>query len=323
MPDAIMTLQYEGEAVDAGTMDVRSLAPALLAAADAVRVAHQLLRVSGPAPQVEVRATRPGSFVIDLLVAEPNLIQRAMEILNSSPVTAALDLSGVVGIVVGSFGLVKKLRNRKITSTEKIRPDLIRLILEDGTVIETPPESFQLVLDADYRRAVRGMVEPLTGNRGVTALTASTEDQTEAMTRADVSAFDVPPAIEVALLDTTSEAVLRPIAVSFSEGNKWRFSDGDATFFAAIEDARFAHAVEVGSERFAKNDLLRVRLRTRQSKIQGGLRTERTIVEVIDHIPGSTQLNLFADIPAGDDDLSYPAMPNDDGSPDPRLGDGP
>lgn len=298
-----MTLKYEGDAVDAGTMDVRTLAPALLAAADAVRVAHQLLRVPGPAPQVEVRATRPGSFVIDLLVAEPNLVQRAISILNSAAVTAVLDLSGVVGIVVGSFGLVKKLRNRKITSTEKIVPGLIRLILEDGTVIETPPESFQLVLDADYRRAVRGMVEPLTGNRGVTTLTASAQGQAEAVTLADVSAFDVPPAVEQSLLDVTSQAVLRPISVSFAEGNKWRFSDGDATFFAAIEDASFAHGVEVGSERFSKNDLLRVRLRTRQSKVEGGLRTERTIVEVIEHIPGSTQLDLFADTPAGDDEL--------------------
>lgn len=72
--------------------------------------------------------------------------------------------------------------------------------------------------------------------------------------------------------------------------------------FAAIQDADFADGVEVGSERFAKNDLLRVRLRTRQSKVQGGLRTERTIVEVIEHIPGSTQLDLFADT-AGNDNM--------------------
>jgi len=44
MPEAIMTLRFEGVAVDTGTMDVRQLAPALIAAADAMREAHLLLR---------------------------------------------------------------------------------------------------------------------------------------------------------------------------------------------------------------------------------------------------------------------------------------
>lgn len=55
---------------DAGTMDVRSLASALIAAADAMREAHALLEIPGPAPHVEVRAIRPGSFIVDLLLAE-------------------------------------------------------------------------------------------------------------------------------------------------------------------------------------------------------------------------------------------------------------
>jgi hypothetical protein len=302
MPEAIMTLQYEGDAVDAGTMDVRQLAPALIAAADAVREAHSLLSVPGPAPQVEVRATRPGSFIIDLLVAEPNLLQRAMELLNSSPVTATLDLSGLVGIVVASVGLVRRLNNRKITRTEEIRPGLIRLTLDDGTVIETPPESFQLVLDAGYRRSIRGMVEPLAGDRGVTSLTARTDDASETVTGNDLRAFEVPPAVEENLGESTSEVVLRPVAVSFAEGNKWRFHDGDSTFFAAIEDPRFAEAVELGTERFAKNDMLRVRLRTRQTRGADGLHTERTVVEVLDHLSGGVQLDLFADSDGSDGD---------------------
>ena len=290
-----MTLQFEGEAVDAATMDVRQLAPALIAAADAMCEAHQLLRVPGPPPQVDVRAPRPGSFIIDLLVAEPSILQRAIELLNSPGVTAGLSLTGLVGAVVSSFELVKRLANRKIARTEPIRPGLIRLILKDGTVIETPPDALKLVLDASYRRSIRSVVEPLASGRGITSLTASAAGQSQTVTGSDLRAFEVPQTVEEELVDTITEVVLRPVSLSFTEGNKWRFHDGESTFYATIDDQRFAEAVELGTERFAKNDMLRVRLRLRQTKVDGGLRTERSIVEVLQHVPGSTQLDLFAD----------------------------
>jgi hypothetical protein len=294
MPDAVMTLQYEGDAVDAGTMDVRQLAPALLAAADAVREAHLLLRVPGPAPQIEVRGARPGSFVIDLLVADGTFFQRTMDLLISKPVTASLDLGGLVGIVVNSIGLVRRIANRKIASTQEVQPGLIRLILDDGTAVETPPESFQLVLDAAYRRSVRGMVEPLAGDRGVSRLTARADDQAETVTSNDLHSFEVPPTVEEDFGESVSEVVLRPVNVSFTEGNKWRFFDGENTFFALIEDPRFLADVDLGTERFAKNDMLRVKLRTRQTRDASGLHTERTITEVVEHISGEVQLDLFA-----------------------------
>ena len=73
--------------------------------------------------------------------------------------------------------------------------------------------------------------------------------------------------------------------VAFTEGNKWRFSDGDATFFATIEDPDFLAAVNLGIERFAKNDMLRVRLRTKQTRDATGLHTEHAVVAVVQHIP--------------------------------------
>ncbi|MGH3188662.1 MAG: hypothetical protein ACRDPY_21495 [Streptosporangiaceae bacterium] len=305
MPDAVMSLQYEGPAVDAGTMDVRALAPALIATADAVREAHALLEISGPAPRVEVRATRPGSFIVDLLIAEgaDNLYQRALAIFTSAPVTADAGLMTLIATVVGSVNIVKRIRNRKISRTEQSPNDVTVIILEDGTRIEVPTTgALRLVVDADFRRSLRLMVEPLSGDKGVTRLTLRDGDQAETVTGDDLPAFDVPPAREEDLGETDTTVVLRPVNVAFTEGNKWRFSDGDATFFAAIEDLNFLTAVNLGTERFAKNDMLRVQLRTRQTRDESGLHVERGIVRVIQHISGTVQLDLFAqdDEPASD-----------------------
>ncbi len=311
MPEALLSLRYEGPAVDEGSMDVRQLAPALIAAADAVQEAHLLLRVPGPRPQVEVRSTRPGSFIVDLAVADAHILEQVESLLNSHPVGAINSLTTLTTAVVTSFGLIKKLRNRRVARAEPISPSvvpveepvpgLIRLVLEDGVVIETTAQTFQLVLDATYRRSVQGIVQPLTGSASVTTLVASTEDLSETVTFDDVTAFDVPPVVEEELADSVIEVVLRPVSVSFSEGNKWRFNDGESTFFAAIEDPQFLEAIELGTERFAKNDMLRVRLRVRQSRTETGLRSERSIVEVLDHIPGAVQLDLFASQPTEDE----------------------
>ena len=296
MPDAVLTLQYEGQAVDAGRMDVRQLAPALIAAADAVRQAHLLLQVPGPTPQVEVRATRPGSFIVDLLVADPNIARQVMDLLISKQATAVVDLGSLVGYLVGSVGLVRRLRNRKIARAERIEPGRIVLHLEDGITIETEPESFQLVLDATYRRSLHDLVQPIGTEQGIAQLTASADDAAEVVSEADLPAFEVPPTVEEELADSTAVVVLRPINVAFAEGNKWRFSDGENTFWASIEDRKFLDAVEIGTERFAKNDMLRVRLRTHQTRVEGGLRAERTVTEVLDHLPGAVQLDLFSNL---------------------------
>ncbi len=307
MPDAVMSLQYEGPAVDAGAMDVRALAPALIAAADVMREAHALLQIAAPSPRVEVRATRPGSFIIDLLVAEgaDTLYQRAIAVFTSPPVLAVDDLMGLIAAVLGSVNLVKRIRNRKINQIEQSRNDVTVIILEDGTRIEVPVGSpaLRLIVNAEYRQALRAMVEPLRGDRGVERVTLSTDNQAETVTVLDLPAFELPPAREEDLGQADTTVVLRPVNVAFTEGNKWRFSDGEAIFFATIEDLNFLAAVDLGTERFAKNDMLRVRLRTRQTRDASGLHVERSVIQVLAHIPGAVQLDLFA----------QDAEPQDDG----------
>lgn len=292
-----MTLQYEGDAVDAGSMEVRQLAPALLATGEAIRQAHALLGIEGPAPQVEVRATRPGSFVIDLIVADLPLLRRMLDLFDTQSAAATANLMTLVSGFIGSMSLVKHLRGRKIDRSEEIEPGRIRLIIEDGTTIETTPDSLRLAIDAAYRRSVHRVVEPVS-EEGIRSMTVSTDGQSETVSAAEVPAFDVPPSAEEYLGESISEVVLRPVNVAFAENNKWRFSDGESTFFASIEDEAFASAVEEGTESFAKNDLLRVRLRTRQTRDAGGLKTDRAVVEVLQHIPGSrgVQLALFTDL---------------------------
>jgi hypothetical protein len=78
--------------------------------------------------------------------------------------------------------------------------------------------------------------------------------------------------------------------VSFEEGLKWRFSDGDSKFYAAIADDAFLEQMDEG-ESFAKGDTLRIELETKQVVTQAGsIKNEHRVLKVISHVSRPQQL---------------------------------
>jgi hypothetical protein len=306
--EAVMSLQYRGAAVEAGTMDVRSVAPALIGAADAVRGAHTLLGMPGPPPRVEIRAARPGSFVIDLLVAEV-VYRDTVGLFTSPPVDALGGLTVVVSAVLATMHTVRRTKNHPISGQQPVAgsPEETQITLENGEILIVTSSSLILAADADFRRALHRMVEPLAGDSGIDRLTVEAGSESETVTIPDLPAFEVTPPQVQDLGDSFSEVVLQPLSVSFAEKTKWRFTDGDITFFASIEDPNFTALIDQGIERFAKNDTLRVILRMRQTQDTSGvLHTERAVTEVKAHIrgrdpaPGAVQLDIFSALEDGE-----------------------
>jgi hypothetical protein len=59
--------------------------------------------------------------------------------------------------------------------------------------------------------------------------------------------------------------VLSIDSVAFREGNKWRLSDGDTTFWADIDDEAWLARVKHGRVSFRSGDMLRCRVEITQS----------------------------------------------------------
>jgi hypothetical protein len=82
--------------------------------------------------------------------------------------------------------------------------------------------------------------------------------------------------------------------ISFNPDNMWRLSEGSGnTFYVTMSDADFIEKVQNGERRFSTKDYLRVRLLTRQFQTSDGLKTEREVLEVIEHIQPH-QLDMFS-----------------------------
>ena len=182
-------------------------------------------------------------------------------------------------------------RHRRIKDHQHVEPGLVKLTLEDGDTLEFPAEVFALYRNVQVRKRAREVVEPL-DRPGVDRLDFRIEKEVGvSISASDVPAFEPPGDIEVSLLVRESEMVLAIASVAFIEGNKWRFSDGERTFYATIEDKAFLDRVEQG-EPFRKGDFLECQIRVEQSQHGNSLHTEYYVTEVKRHVPRAVQLPL-------------------------------
>lgn len=285
---------YDGPRLDMGKMDVRDLAPALLALGDLFVEAGHVLQPDREPLALTVKATDTGSFLVHLALESRSAWDQVVNIFASDGATALFNIKELVigGSSVSLFALIKRLRGRKVTAQEPTSAGTVRITLDDQTTVEVPADVMALYGNVEIRQKARQVVEPL--NRAGIEAVKFTEDKRTTVTieKGDVPAFDLPDEPEDVLTEYTVSMVLEIAAPAFVDGNKWRLSDGDGTFYAAMDDQAFLDRVNRGVEVFRKGDRLRCDVRVIQTTGPDGLHTERRVLRVVEHIPRSVQLRF-------------------------------
>jgi hypothetical protein len=293
MAEHAFSVRYDGPAIDSGRIPVRDLAPALLALGDLFVDASVLTRPQQKPVGLSIEATSEGSFIVHLVLEAETAWDHVEELFASSGATALVNLwTLVVGTGTGLFAVIRKVKNKRITSQETVAPGRIRLTLEDGETFEVPAEVLGFFLNEPIRKKAREVVAPLTTPgvdriefRSMTAEGVSVE-------AVDVPAFDTPEIDAIPLSQYEADMTAAIASVAFTEGNKWRLTDGEHTFYAAIEDKQFLDRINDGVETFRKGDTLRCRMLVVQTERADGLHTEYHVVEVIKHTPRQIQLRI-------------------------------
>lgn len=291
--EATFTVTYDGPALDEGRMPVRDLAPALLALGDLYTQASLILYPDREPVALHIEATEEGSFDVHLILEAKKAWDELIDIFGTHGASALANLLQDVSGSMGVVWLIKRLKSRRIERRESApEPGMVRLTLDDTTTVEVPTDVLRLYESIEIRRKTREVVEPLT-REGVDEVrfTANGEPLVDVQ-KADVPAFDLPEDEPEQLLDQVVERHLAIVSPVFFEGRKWRFTDGAHEFNADIEDEGFIARVDAG-ERFGKGDVLRCRVREIQTRrIPGGLRTDYTVLEVLEHLIPPDQLSL-------------------------------
>jgi len=299
---ASFSLQFDGEALKSGLMDVRELSPALLSIGKLCEDANRAL--NGDRAKVSVNVTadfKRGSFGIDLRLAQ-SLLEQAKSLILGHPVQDArqiLETLGLAsGITLSLIKFVKWLQGRKITEQTVLQSGDIRIVVEHAESVTVNNRVLNLAQRSEILRDLAEVTAPLKAE-GIDALKVI-ENQTvvEQIDKKDVAAFESAPEAlhEEVLAESTVDMVYKVLTLSFERQYIWRLSDGQSTINARIEDEEFFKAMEERRVSFQAGDMLRVRIHSRQERSGDGLSTTHRVLKVLEVIhaspPTDQQLKL-------------------------------
>jgi hypothetical protein len=295
MSTSRFVIAFDGPGVDAGTIDVRDLAPALLSLSKAVDAANRSINGDRIPARIQVKATSVGCFEVDL-----DLVLHGWEaikgLLLSEDGQAAAQLLNWLGFLGGSAGLVQLYRWLNGRRPEKaVQAGSMVTIYAGGESFTVPLEVLRLYRELAVNRALTELLDTLENDR-VTRIEfrrAPGMPPEETLTKADKDAFVIAEPDDETIVDETRHMALSIRSLAFQEGNKWRLFDGQNVITATIEDPAFLARVDSNEIRFAKSDVLICLVQTIQKQGVDGLKTEHRVKEVIEFRSAPRQISLF------------------------------
>lgn len=304
MKKTSIQIAYDGTAIETGSMDVRDLAPALLAIGDVLQECNRELYGDASKVSVYVKSDfEKGSFQIDLEVVLTLAEQLAL-VIKGEPGPDAARLAALIGFGAGGtflvgkslFSFIKWLRGRKIKSTTVIDNGLVKIETQgDYDAIEVSSDVVALYKNPKLRKSLADVLKPLK-RKGIEVFEArSREGVLEKVEKGEVYYFETNGNDECEVVENCSILHLRLLGISFESGRKWELTDGERKIKASIRDESFLSEINDGSRSFTKGDVLKVELVSRQTLMGSGLKAEHDIVRVLEHKVGPSYRQLGFD----------------------------
>lgn len=306
MSKAFLTIAYSGPMLDDGSMDVKDLAPALLALGNMVDEANRVLNGNEAKIQVKIKSDfKSGSFDVNIEILYSLAEQVSAFLGNTKNAKEILEILGLWSTVSGVsvFGLFKLIKGRKIDKVKQVDKNNVEFIFVDNSSpVTTKIEVYNVYNNITVQESVKEVLKPL-NNKGVTGFKTFTGQDKDFKKGVEISSeelkyFNGPSYVENVIDEPISEfaftGAYKIITASFEEGYKWRLSNGQDRITATLKDTEFIDKLSTGDINFAKDDIMVIEIKTKtwQTK-EGSLRTENEIIKVKEHRRKSEQLPIM------------------------------
>lgn len=290
-------IRYGGEALADNTIDVADLAPALLGLRDLVSDTYHTQYGEDDKIALKVRATEPGSFVIDI-TAVLSPLDHVVDLLAGTKVTAlanTLQVLGFCGVSAGSLiGIIRWLRGRPPAKAQAVNASEIELTDSHGNTIIVQQNVYRFYLSSKTRDDVYRVLQPLE-KEGIDQFDILTP-QDDVVTRVEKEEIAYFRASEIPAdaLTTSERETWVTVKNAWLDGssNKWRFKEGEASWAAAMKDNDFL--LRMLQPDFGVSSLDKMRVTVRQTQFLDGrdVKTEYEILKVHEHLRAAQQIPL-------------------------------
>lgn len=289
-------IAYNGPLLKSGEMDIRELAPSLLAFADLIENANKVL---GSERKIQILlnhdSIRRGSFDITTIL-QYSALEQVKLFVSAADKSGLTSLMLVLGwgtiandVVVGVFSLIKKIRNRHIKKIEPKGENKVILHIGDTETIVTSKDTLKVFMNINCREAIEKVVKPLEKD-GIDSFELRNPDELnnkeplEIIQKDEVSYFKAPTLKqeEEKEILPEREITVKITSLTFDKNNKWRLTDGNNTFWAKIEDNEFLNKVENGEISFSNGDMLRIAYYIQQTLKNDALSSEYIVTKVLE-----------------------------------------
>lgn len=292
---------YDGPALQNNEMDVRDLAPALIALSDLFDEANNILNHGRVEVSTQVKASfKTGCFGIEIGVVQgiPEAIKSLFQSEYTIGAATLVTLAGFTAKDVGRglLGFIKWIRGRKIDDVVLLDENKVKVVIDDDQY-ETERKIIDLYRNERIRKALEAAIHKPLQQEGIDSFGCAKEMPEEgdaffSITKED-SDFFVADCIEDEELEEHEyTAHIHALNIAFQDDNKWKFSDGSNKFFAEVKDLGFVERVQNNEIAFRKDDILKARILMRQKLTSTGLKPEYQVLEVLEHRSAHRQLNL-------------------------------
>ena len=290
-----LIIAYDGYALENHEFDIEELAISLTGIANLLKQASLVLNKGQNSKiSVKVSSLSPGSFEIHLIAEQINHVLGFFgtnpQILGLVNILALLGFGGVIGLIQ----FILMLKNNKIEKAKENENGDVEITYIENNVknnVTINKNVYILYNDIDIRNSFTKILSPLkTDGIETFEIRDDKKNIKQTIKKDELKYFETSPQNDL-LDEQTLEMWLSFINISFKDGNKWKFSNGDNEFYAAMEDEDFLTSVNNDLMRFSKSDTMKAKVKISQYLTENGIKTQYSIIKILEY-KSVTQLRL-------------------------------
>lgn len=289
-----MRLHFEGPELNSHQMRVQELAPSLFALNKLVKSLNDNIYGNKATAQLYIKAFKPGSFGIELLL-DTSILEQVRDFLTCNTTSALINGHEIIQILLELFFLKRWLAGRKPDQIDK------NIGNKDEHKVEISIKEEKIVVDyrtynlyfshPEIRETMNEVASPL-ASTGVDAMQLSSTTSEFVLSKNNYQAFITEPESEDFSENRLQNIALLLKSPYFEKDKKWKVLMGEQSIFVSIEDKDFMKKVLSGVEEFATGDVLVVDIIMTQSIDANKILTSYKVIRVLEHKKAPQQLSM-------------------------------